>query len=188
MSSLQKINANRANARASTGPQSKHGKARAARNARRHGLSVPVWVNTRAASDAENLAREIAGAGATGEIMVAARRVAEAQIDLIRVRGVVRELISPGLTNALYDPIRGSSRLPSRKLLELWTGRARPEKLAYALADLWRTLKTIDRYERRALSRRRSAIRDFDAAKAAMVHESSTHSDIKGDRDKGDED
>jgi hypothetical protein len=60
------------------------------------------------------------------------------------------------------------TRLLSGKVLLLLHGPARPEKLAYALADLWQTLKMIDRYERRARSRRKFAIRDFDAAKAIV--------------------
>ena len=61
MTSQRKIEANRKNARASTGPKSKEGRERSARNARRHGLAVPIWGDPKAAADAAKLAREIVG-------------------------------------------------------------------------------------------------------------------------------
>ena len=44
-----------------------------------------------------------------------------------------------------------------------------PQKLAHVLADSWDELQKIERYERRALSRRKFAIRDFDMAVAQDV-------------------
>jgi hypothetical protein len=83
MISPKKLRANRANARHSTGPKSRAGKARSAGNdARRHGLAVPVWSDARLAVDAEALAREIAGEGASAHILALARDVAAAQIEL----------------------------------------------------------------------------------------------------------
>lgn len=87
MTSARQFKANRANARASTGPKSVRGKARSSQNARRHGLSLSIHLQPRLSAQAENLAREIAGEGtAVPEILECARRVAEAQIDLNRVR------------------------------------------------------------------------------------------------------
>jgi hypothetical protein len=86
VTSARKLNANRANARASTGPRTAAGKKRATRNALRHGLSLSVLGNPTLSAEAANLAREIAGEGATPDIVELARWVAEAQIDLIRIR------------------------------------------------------------------------------------------------------
>jgi hypothetical protein len=86
MTSARKIEANRANAKASTGPRTTRGKTRAAQNARRHGLSLPVPADSALSVKAEHLAREFAGEGATPEILEQARRAAAAQIDLLRIR------------------------------------------------------------------------------------------------------
>jgi hypothetical protein len=80
LTSERKIRANRANAQASTGPQTTRGRARAAKNALRHALSLPVCVNPALSDEVETLAREIAGPGANAETRERARRVAEASI------------------------------------------------------------------------------------------------------------
>jgi hypothetical protein len=81
-----KIQANRANSRAGTGPRTPHGRARAARNALRHGLNLSVCSDPVLSKQVEGLAREIAGADANAEIQDSVRLIAEAQIDLRRVR------------------------------------------------------------------------------------------------------
>jgi hypothetical protein len=169
MISQRKVEANRQNARASTGPRSALGKKTSARNARRHGLAAPIWADPQASADAEKLALEIAGRNVGAEVMTAARRVAKAHIDVLRGRQVVAELISPGLTYEPFCPPKALSRNPSGKALELMQGPPCPQKLAYGLADSWDELQKIERYERRALSRRKFAIRDFDMAVAQDV-------------------
>jgi hypothetical protein len=166
MISQRKVAANRQNARASTGPRSTLGKKTSARNARRHGLAAPIWADPQASADAEKLALQIAGPNVGAEVMTAAPRVAEAHIDILRVRQVVTELISPGLTDEPFCPPKAFSRIPSGKELELMQGPPCPQKLGYVLADSWDDLQKIERYERRALSRRKFAIRDFDMAVA----------------------
>ncbi len=103
MTSDRKIKANRANARASTGPKTAQGRARAARNALRHGLSLPVYSDPALSEEVEALAREIAGTDANAEIQELARRVAEAQIDLRRVRYARHQLLSRALSDPYYD-------------------------------------------------------------------------------------
>ena len=90
----RKIRINRANARASTGPKSTQGRTRSARNALRHGLSLPIYSDRALSEEVEALAREIAGLDANAEMQELARRVAEAQIDLRRVRDARHRLLS----------------------------------------------------------------------------------------------
>src|SRR5262249_51310961 len=104
MPSARKMKANRANSRFSTGPNTAQGKTHAARNARRHGLSVSVLLDRARSAEAENLAREIAGEGATHEILSFARRVAEPQIDLIRIRQARHDLLSRDLNDPEFRP------------------------------------------------------------------------------------
>ncbi len=104
MTSDRKIKANRANARASTGPKTAQGRARSARNALRHALSLPVCSNPALSEEVETLAREIAGPGANAEIQELARQVAEAQIDLRRVRYARHQFLSRALADPYYEP------------------------------------------------------------------------------------
>jgi hypothetical protein len=90
----RKIRSNRANARSSTGPKTAKGRGRSARNALRYGLSLPVLSDPTLSQEVAALARQIAGADAAPEIQELARRIAEAQIDLRRVRALRHDLIS----------------------------------------------------------------------------------------------
>jgi len=140
MTSPAKIRANRRNALRSTGPKSPAGKAVAARNARRHGLTVPVLDEPSLVPEVVALARRIEtsvrgyAADAAGHVL--ACRVAETMIDLARVR-----LAKAPFVAALdADPGDGAT-----------------------LAQLWR----LDRYERCTRGRRARALEEFGAAAAA---------------------
>jgi len=86
ISTARQIESNRNNARSSTGPRTRRGRARASRNARRHGLSVSVVGDPRLTKRVEELARYIAGENARPGVLEMACRFAEAQIDLDRIR------------------------------------------------------------------------------------------------------
>ena len=186
VSSTLKINSNRANARVSTGPKTADGRTRSARNAFRHGLNLSVCSHPLFSEEVEELAREIAGADANPEILGLARRIAEAQIDLRRVRYARHELLSHALGDSDYESrasikakyaliapyARGAglvTPVPDHiiRILE-WKPKG-PLKFATILSDMTRKLSAMDRYERRTLSRRKFAIRAFDAARAVAA-------------------
>jgi hypothetical protein len=96
--------ANHANAKSSTGPKTTPGKARSAQNALRHGLNVSTLSDPALAPLAEAMARRIAGHDADAEALECARRIAEAQVDINRVRGARRHLITGLLNDPRYQP------------------------------------------------------------------------------------
>ena len=182
MTSPRKIQANRTNARASTGPKTAPGRARAARNARRHGLSLSVFADPTQSEQVETLAREIAGEPTSDGIYQLARRVAEAQIDLQRVRSARHQFLSSQLANPYCYSLarmreqfslirdllgRNPPEIPLAVLSEYLdtTPPQGPCKFATILLDETKQLQAMDRYERRALSRRRFAIRALDRAR-----------------------
>jgi hypothetical protein len=103
VTSDRKIESNRENAGASTGPKTNLGRARAARNALRHGLSLPLSSDPALSEEVETLASEIGGTQANTEIQELARRVAEAQIDLRRVRCARHQFLTRTLAEPYYD-------------------------------------------------------------------------------------
>jgi hypothetical protein len=183
LTSDRKIKANRANARVSTGPKTRHGRARSAKNAFRHGLSLPAQSDQALCEEVQTLARQIAGQHASAYIQILASRVAEAQVDLRRIRRARHQFLSAALADRYRYESRALTRtklkvlkpfltpklanVPLPPLIEefVTTAREGPGKFATVLSKETKRLLTLDRYERRALSRRKFAIRAFDEAR-----------------------
>ncbi len=181
-----KIKSNRANARASTGPKTTYGRARSAGNAFRHGLSVSAESDGVLSEQVRTLTDQIAGSDASVHIQILARRIAEAQVDLHRVRDARHRLLSDALSNSDYQSpalmgrklamvIRfarafgATTPLPEDMIEYLYSKPEGPSRFALILSDTARELVAIDRYERRALSRRKFAIRALDDAALALL-------------------
>lgn len=144
MTTERATRANRRNAQASTGPRSPAGKARSGQNARQHGLSA-VDPSPEVEAEIDALARLIAGEHVVNApVLDAARAVAEAQVQLQRVKAFKIALIRSG-TSA-----RGQ---------EAEAGGCSFSEIPVAL---FQQLEGLERYERRALSRRKFAVRRFN--------------------------
>jgi hypothetical protein len=182
VTSERKKTSNRANARSSTGPKTAMGRRRSARNALRYGLSLPVLSEPTLSQEVAALARQIAGADAAPKVQELARHIAEAQVDLRRIRALRHDLMSRALSDPDYDSrrnwdkklttalriIRRCSRcqdVPEQELKVLFSKLEPPDRFATILTEIARRLPAFDRYERRALSRRKLAIRAFDAGR-----------------------
>jgi hypothetical protein len=138
MTSDRQIRANRANSARSTGPRTRDGKAVARLNAVRHGLSASRSREADAEEEVLILQRAIAGEYKEPELADSAEVIAQLEILLRRIR---RARQGKG-----WRADSSSSVGAPQELNE----------------------KILERYELRALSRRNSAVRDFDLARAAI--------------------
>jgi hypothetical protein len=208
MTSPRKTAANRANAQRSTGPRSVAGKTASRRNAKKHGLSVPVSAHPDLAREVAQLAQQIARGNESLLVQEVATRVAEASIDVLRVRKarlqVLEELMSalnstpPASVEKRLPPLPLLPRQPTRGAMSraydeggeaavttLWDAffyeryrieteirlikhkhreaQQRVQQHSHQLRLDWARLEKFERYERRAMSRRRTAIKTLTA-------------------------
>jgi hypothetical protein len=139
----------------STGPKTPRGKGRAAGNARRLGLSLSVLADPVLSKQVAALTREIAGEASSGNISELARRIAEAQIDLQRVRQARHQFFADQLKGLGHPSSPKKASAPNSVSPD-------PHDFATIQVQNLKELKAMDRYERRAMSRRRFAIRALE--------------------------
>ena len=135
MPSDQQVAANKKNAKKSTGPRSKTGRAISRRNALRHGLAINVRADPAVHDDIERLAKVLSPSDDAQDRSENVRAAAEAQFDLLRIRR-----IRAWLFETLYFGKPATSD---------------------SLAKLTDELARLERYERRAFSRRRCALQSL---------------------------
>ncbi len=167
--------ANRQNAKRSTGPRTKEGKSRVAQNALSHGLSIPIESNTSQSPQIHALARLMAPEEGDEVFYAVAYRVAEAQFDLKRIRDARLKLLSDPQTHRIKVCRRVNIKL--LKALCRLQGKTFEEELEKIynpgsinddtplenmIGDVAPELMRLDRYERRAFSRLKKAMREFE--------------------------
>jgi hypothetical protein len=133
MATDRQVASNRRNGALSRGPKTLAGKARSSRNAVKHGLSIAITSDRASSREIEVLARKLAGAG---DSLGQARLAAEAELELNRVRGAFEAVLTrAGVGGGVDEAERAAALI-----------RALPE------------LEKLDRYERRAFSKRKRAL------------------------------
>jgi hypothetical protein len=88
MATEKQIAANRANAQKSTGPKTAAGRLKSSRNAFRHGLSLPLWLDTATSEKIDAIAQALTRDQADEDHLSAATELAQAQLQLLRIREV----------------------------------------------------------------------------------------------------
>jgi hypothetical protein len=130
------------------GPKTAAGKRRSRTNARKHGLSIPVTSDRQLYKAALELARAIAGENASPALLNQAFVVAECELALQRVHQARVVTIEAARTGARVAGGEATSS-PPKELIE---------RFVVALP----ILSAMERYERRACSRQRKALAQYN--------------------------
>jgi hypothetical protein len=133
MTSDRKAASNRKNAQKSTGPRSELGRRHSRSNALRHGLAIAIGSDPSFHEDINVLAKALMDDRGEQNVGEFALQAAEAEIDLLRIRK---------LRASRFNAVFGGSE---------------PKHDDHS--ELYEELAKLERYERRAFSRRKRALR-----------------------------
>jgi hypothetical protein len=137
--SERKRAASRANGQKSAGPRTAAGKAVASRNARRHGLSVPVTFEGELPARWEALARDLAAG--RPESLPLARAAAECRYNLHRIAQTNRMLLARRIAELqAAEPGASAETHELRAVADLAPQLRKHEKYAREHRSKWRSL------------------------------------------------
>jgi len=150
------------------------GRRRASRNAYRHGLTLSINSTAAFAKQLDTLVRKIAGDSEDAIVLERARAIAQAELDLARVRRAKLALIERASAFGELDPPqltvtqlirianafdRGKLTIVPKSIDALATMPSQePDRSAEAIRRVLPELRKLERYERRAAARRDRAI------------------------------
>ena len=140
------------------------------RNAYRHGLTLSITSSAAVAKQLDNLVRKIAGDSEDAIVLERARAIAQAELDLARVRRAKLALIERASAFGELDPPQLTVTQMIRVLNAFDRGRLiipktmpsqEPDRSAEADRRVLPELRKLDRYERRAAAQRERAVLDL---------------------------
>ena len=171
--SERRLDANRPNGRLSRGPQTRAGKETVSRNALRHGLAVSVLKDAKMATEVASLAQIFAGNDAIAVVSAHAGILAEALFDLERIQMAKVQLMNSCAGSSSVSEVSGratpgcaNEQSTEAVAHELELG---PHIAGVGLIEILPHLWRLNRYERRARSRRNRAMRDLVRSKSSSV-------------------
>ena len=154
MTSQAKIDANRRNARRSTGPRGAAGKARTCRNALRHGLSIRASYDEAATTQVEELAAELCTGSMIPKERDLALRAAEAEVDMSRLQQAKVHLVNKAAAHVQEE--------------QTFVEVTEQECVTVAFLRNSKTLAAFNRYESRLFARRNRALRKLAKSRAVQ--------------------
>lgn len=144
MTSDRRRRANRLNAASSTGPRTSAGKAKVAQNGRKHGLNSPIQADAAWRARPMEIAQALADGGA-----------------------ITPALFDYATAYAELDRIRVTKQTERRKLPPLDATAVTGQDAADVVSAILRQLKRLDGYERKILSRLRTAAHAVETERLA---------------------